>query len=105
MKTRQLITLMGILLALITSRSAVLIEYNFDEQETTMSYLDQSGNDRWVKFNRNVSVRTEYPFSAEHPPVAGLPVNPLYPELVGKNKSARTTYNAATSGGVRTDDL
>ncbi|MCK9304256.1 MAG: LamG domain-containing protein [Bacteroidales bacterium] len=82
------------------SKGDVFITYNFDEQETSKSYLDQSGNDHTVKFNRAAGVRTNYPFATEHPSISGTVTNPVYPELFGKDRSARTYYNASTIGYV-----
>lgn len=82
-------------------QSATLIEYNFDQQNTTKSYLDQSGNGRTVNFNRDVSANSGYPFSAVHPPSnPALPSNLVYPTLNGVDKSGRTRFNATTTGGV-----
>lgn len=86
-------------------QSATLIEYNFDERTKptplTSAYLDQSGNGRTLTFNRVAGVDSSYPFSAVHAPTdPELPVNPVVPELAGIDRSARTTFDLTTAGGI-----
>lgn len=69
-----------------------LIQYNFDSKTDANSrseFQDDSGNGRWLRFNRVAGLFDDYPFSISHPALTGL------------DKVARTNYAAATQGTVQ----
>jgi hypothetical protein len=87
MKIKVPLTLAGIFMASVL-QAATLIQYNFDQQINSMQYADQSGNERTVTFTRDVTLASNYPFSASDPALAGI------------DKSGRTRYDLTTSASV-----
>lgn len=96
MKTYHTSFAILLLLLIINPVQAVIwLQYNFDSQtrdDARSYFVDQSGNNLTLRFNRFVQEHSDYPFVSSHPHLQGI------------DKSGRTTYGSnATSGGVQGD--
>lgn len=96
MKTYQVPLILSFLAWFISPLQAVVwLQYDFDTQtrdESRSWFVDQSGNNLSLRFNRFVHERTDYPFASSHP------------ELQEIDKSGYTAYGStATSGSVQGD--